>query len=170
MSKNVRRITYTAISAAIVFAVTRIIVIPVTISTTGSSIYFGDIAIYIISYLLGGPIAALAAGIGSALADLTTFPIYAPATLIIKGLMGLSAGYLMMKRKFWIYAAACIVGGAIMVTGYGLYDVILGGPGAALLNVTGNLIQWAASVVIALILYPVAVRLQKVTHFDELKQ
>lgn len=169
MSKNIRKITYTAIATAIVFTVTRIIVIPITISTTGSSIYFGDIAIYVISYLLGGPIAALASGIGSALADLTTFPIYAPASLVIKGLMGLTAGYMMMKRKFWIYVMACFIGGAIMVTGYGLYDIILGGLGAALLNITGNLIQWGASVVIAIILYPFAKRILKMIHFEELQ-
>lgn len=168
MSKNIRRITYIAIAAAIVFTVTRLIVIPVTLSTTGSSIYFGDIAIYIIAYLLGGPAAAAAAGIGSALADLTTFPVYAPATLIIKGLMGLIAGCLMRTRKFWVYALACVAGGAIMVIGYGLYDIILVGAGAALINISGNLIQWGAGVLIALILYPFAVRIQKVTHFDNL--
>ncbi|SHI15293.1 energy-coupling factor transport system substrate-specific component [Sporobacter termitidis DSM 10068] len=169
MSKNIRRITYTALAAAIVFTVTRLFVF--TVSASGSYVNFGDIAIYIISYLFGGPLAALASGIGSGLADLTAgAAVYAPATLIIKGLMGLIAGCLMLKRKFWIYALACVLCGAVMVVGYGLYDICIGGFGAAVSNaIPGNMIQWGASVVIALLLYPVAVRIQKVTHFDELK-
>ena len=167
MSKNVRRITYTAIAAAIVFAVTRIIVI--TYSSSGSYINFGDISIYTVSYLMGGPLAAAAAGIGSAIADLTSFPVYAPASLIVKGLMGLTAGYLMMHRKFGFYALACVIGGAIMTVGYGLYDLCIFGAGTAVVNAPGNLIQWASSVVIALVIYPVAERVRKVTHFDELR-
>ncbi len=167
MSKNVRRISYAAIAAAIVFAVTRMIVI--TYSSSGSYINFGDMSIYIIAYLIGGPLAAPAAAIGSAMADLTSFPIYAPATLIVKGLMGLTAGLLMRNKTFGMYVLACVVAGAIMVAGYGLYDLCIFGWGTTVVNAPGNLIQWSASVAIAAILYPIAQRIQNVTHFDDLR-
>lgn len=168
MSKNVRRISYTAIAAAIVFVVTRIIVFPV--GTSGAYVNFGDMAIYLTSYLLGGPIAAAASAVGSALADLTAGgAIYAPATFIIKGLMGLTAGLLMKKKKFWVYALACLLGGAIMTLGYALYETTIFGFTVAIANAPLNLVQWGAGIVIAAILYPVAVRIQKVTHFDELQ-
>lgn len=168
MSKNIRRLTYTAIAAAIVFVITRLIVIPITAS--GAYVNFGDIAIYVTSYLLGGPIAALASAVGSSLADLTAgAAIYAPATFVIKGLMGLTAGLLMRKKKFWSYGLACLTGGAIMTLGYAIYEYFIFGYAYAIGDVPSNLIQWGASVAAALILFPVAQRIQKVTHFEELQ-
>ena len=167
MSKNVRRITYTAIAAAIIFVITRLIVIP--IGTGGAYLNFGDIAIYMTAYLLGGPIAAAAAAVGSGLADLTTgFLVYAPATFVVKGLMGLVAGLLLRKKNFGLFAAACVLGGAIMALGYGLYETAVFGFPTAVTNATFNLIQWGGGVAVSLILYPVADRIRKVTHFEEL--
>lgn len=169
MRKNIRRISYTAIAAAIVFVVTRIIVFPV--GTGGAYVNFGDVAIYFSAFLLGGPIAAIAAAIGSALCDVSLgYVIYAPATFIIKALMGLTAGLLMKNKRFWIYVLACTIGGAIMTLGYALYETIIPSFGfaVAIANAPLNLIQWGASVVIAAVLYPVAQRIQKVTHFDAL--
>lgn len=171
MSKNIRRITYTAIAAAIVFVVTRIIVFPV--GTGGAYIHFGDAAIYFTAFLMGGPIAAIAAAIGSALCDISLgYVIYAPATFIIKALMGLTAGLLMKANKFWVYVLACAIGGAIMTLGYALYETILPsfGLAVAIANAPFNLIQWGASIVIAAVLYPVAQRIQKVAHMNELRR
>lgn len=164
MNKNVRIITYTAIAAAIVFVVTRII--PLPIGSTGAYINLGDISIYFVAFLLGGPLAAVAAAIGSALADITTASaaIYAPATFIIKGLMALAAGALMKSGKFPFYVVACICGGAIMTAGYAVFETFLFTFPVAVANIPFNLIQWGGSVVIALILYPIAVRIKKVTQ------
>ena len=167
MNKNVRRITYTAIAAAIIFVITRLIVIP--IGSGGAYLNFGDIAVYITAYLLGGPIAAAAAAVGSGLADLTTgVLIYAPATFVIKGLMGLVAGLLLRRKNFGLFAAACVLGGAMMTVGYALYETAVFGFPTALANATFNLIQWGASVAVSLLLYPITDRLRKVTHFEEL--
>jgi uncharacterized membrane protein len=167
MSKSIRKLTYTSAAAAIIFVITRLIVIPVTVSTTGAYINFGDMMIYVSAYLLGGPLAALAAGIGSIFADLSLgYIVYAPATLVIKGLMGLTAGLLMKNRKFWVYAVACFTGGAIMTFGYGIYETFIYGFPVALANAPANLIQWGASLVIAGVLYPVAVRVRKLTHLE----
>ncbi|UOO38100.1 ECF transporter S component [Oscillospiraceae bacterium CM] len=170
MSNNVRRITYTAVAAAIVFTVTRLVVIP--IGTSGGYVNLGDITIYISAYLLGGPIAAVAAAIGSALSDLTTpWAFYAPATFVIKGLMGLAAGAILKRsRGFAMFALSSFLGGAIMITGYALFDTITVGWATALANaIPFNLFQWGGCVIVALVLYPFLIRILKVTHFDELR-
>ncbi len=99
------------------FVVTRIITIP--IGTTGAYINVGDVSIYLIAYLLGGPLAAISAAVGSAVSDLSLgYAVYAPATFIIKGLMALEVGFLVKGTRFWIYVAACVLGGEIMTVGY----------------------------------------------------
>ncbi len=171
MNKNIRRISYTAIAAAIVFVVTRIIVFPV--GTGGAYIHFGDAAIYFTAFLLGGPIAAIAAAIGSTLCDVSLgYVIYAPATFIIKALMGLTAGLLMKSKRFWVYLLASAIGGAIMTLGYALYETVVPSFGfaVAIANAPFNLIQWGGSIAIAAVLYPVAQRIRKVTHLDELQR
>lgn len=169
MSNNIRKLTYGAVAAAIIFVVTRIIVIPVTITTTGAYVNFGDVAIYFISYLLGGPIAAIAAGVGSALSDVSLgYIVYAPATLIIKGLMALTAGLLMKNRNFGLYAAACALGGAIMLVGYALYETMVFGFPVAIANAVPNLFQWGGSLAAALILFPVAKRVRQAAFLNKL--
>ena len=167
MNKNVRKITYAALAAAIVFVVTRIIYFPV--GSSGAYVNFGDVAIYFTAFLLGGPIAAVASAIGSALADLTLgYAIYIPATFVIKGLMGLTAGFIMKSTKFWIYVTACVIGGAIMTLGYALYETFLFGFAVAIGNAPGNLIQWGGSVIIAALLFPVVKRIKTTSYFAKL--
>lgn len=163
MSIKVRRITFTAIAAAIVFVATRVTYIPV--GTAGAYVHFGDAFIYFTAFLLGGPIAAIAAALGSAICDLSTgYTVYVPATLLIKGLMGLTAGFIMKNRKFWVFVLSCAIGGAVMTAGYAFYEICIPGfgPAYALFNISFNMGQWGASIVIAAVLYPVAVRIQKV--------
>lgn len=167
MSTNVRRITFTAIAAALVFVVTRFTYIPV--GTAGAYVHFGDAFIYFAAFLLGGPVAAIAAAIGSALSDLSTgYTVYIPATFLIKGLMGLAAGLLIKNRQFWVFILASAVGGAIMTAGYALYEICIPGfgPAYALFNIPFNMGQWGASIVVTAVLYPAAVRIQKIVHLN----
>ena len=167
MSKNVRKITFAAIAAAIVFVVTRIV--PIPIGTTGAYINLGDVAIYFTALLLGGPIAAGAAAVGSALCDLSlSYAIYIPATFVIKGVMGLVAAIIMKKGQFWLYVIACITGGAIMTVGYALYETCIFGFAVAIANAPFNLIQWGGSVLIAALIYPVAKRIKSTPLFEQL--
>ena len=95
-----------------------------------------------------------AAGIGSMLADVAGGAfIYAPATLVIKGAMGIVCGTLMLKASFGRFIFASVIGGAIMVAGYGLYELFVFGAAYALTSLPFNLIQWAGGVGIGLILY-----------------
>ena len=82
---NSLSISTIGIFAALICVLTMVIVIP--IPATQGFINIGDAGVMIAGLLLGPVIGGLAGGIGSALADIFLgYTIYAPATLIIKGL------------------------------------------------------------------------------------
>lgn len=59
------------------------------------NLYFnlGEAVIYLTALLFGGPSGAIVGGVGSALADvLGGYPVWAPITLVIKGLEGYIVG------------------------------------------------------------------------------
>ncbi|NLM83657.1 MAG: ECF transporter S component [Clostridiales bacterium] len=154
MNKTTLKITYAAVLAALVFVVTFLTRIPVP-GLSSAYINLGDTVIFISAYLLGGPVAAAVAAIGSALADLAAgAAVYIPATFVIKGLMGLGAGSIMRVRNLAFYALAAIVGGAIMTGGYFVFEAIFFDLAYALTALPLNLVQWGGSVVIALALQP----------------
>lgn len=147
-----KTLVITSMLAALVFVFTYLVKIP--INASGAYMNIGDCIIYCSGLLVGGPWAAAAAGLGSALSDLLLgFPVYAPATLIIKGLMGLVCAVLMKKGGFGRFALACVLGGAIMVAGYALFEWICFGWTYAAGTIAFNLIQWAAGVAGAVALY-----------------
>jgi uncharacterized membrane protein len=127
------------------------------IPATKGFINLGDAGVMITGLLLGPVIGGLAGGIGSALADiLLGYAIYAPATLIIKGLEGFVIGIIANPRKNNRNLSkrdilAVIIGGFIMVTGYFLYELWLFGFPAALFEfILNGLIQFGLSAIIAL--------------------
>ncbi len=139
--------------SALIFLVTFLVAIPVP--GTSAYVNMGDSVIYCAGLLLNMPWAAAAAGIGSALADWAIgFPVYIPATIIIKALMGLVCAAMMKNAKFPRFVLASVIGGAIMFTGYFLYEIFfMGGLGYAVQTVVGDLIQWAGGVAGATVLY-----------------
>ena len=69
------------------------IIVRVPIPGTGGYLNFGDIAVIFCGLFLGKKYGALAGGVGSALADVIGgFFIFAPITLVAKGLAGFIAG------------------------------------------------------------------------------
>ncbi|MPN19073.1 hypothetical protein SDC9_166439 [bioreactor metagenome] len=155
---STKKLSLGAMAAVLIFAVTWTIKLPVP-GTAGGYVNFGDVAIYVLSLVLGGPLAALAAAVGSALADVCAgAAVYVPATFIIKGVMGLVCGLLARSRRFGAYCAACVLGGAIMALGYALYEVALFGGAYALAALPFNLLQWGGSAAAAILLYPAAKR------------
>ncbi|MGI5918431.1 MAG: ECF transporter S component [Christensenellales bacterium] len=147
-----KTLVITSMLAALVFVFTYLIKIPVNAS--GAYMNIGDCVIYCSGLLVGAPWAAAAAGIGSALSDLLLgFPVYAPATLVIKAAMGLLCAELTKKGGFGWFAGASILGGAIMVVGYGVFEWICFGWSYAVGTIVFNLIQWIAGVAGALALY-----------------
>jgi uncharacterized membrane protein len=100
----------------------------------------------------------LAAGLGSALADLFSgYVIYAPATFVIKGLMALVAcfTYRLLAKKL-APTLSRTVGGllaeVLMVLGYFLFEGVLYGFIPSAVNIPANAIQGAVGLVLGVLL------------------
>lgn len=165
MKLTTRKLTVSAVMAALVFIITFLIRIPVP-GTAAAYINPGDAVIFVAAYIIGGVPAMFAAGIGSMLADIAGNSIvYAPATLVIKALMGLVCGFMTWKPAFSRFLAASVAGGAIMAGGYALFEYFAFSSAYMAGSVPFNLIQWAAGVIIAVVLYKPAVMMRKNYRF-----
>lgn len=160
-NREFRKIIFSAMMAAVIAVATLLIRIPV--SSSGAYINAGDAFIYIGAYVLGGWYSALAAGIGSMIADIIAGAgIYIVPTLVIKAVMGLVCSVIIGKNSSKLrFLFASVIGGAIMVIGYGVFEWIVFGGAAALVTLVGNLIQWAGGVIIGFILYFAVIRIPK---------
>ena len=114
--------------AALVAVATMVVKIP---TPTGGYVNIGDGVVLICGWLLGPVWGALAAGLGSMLADLIGYPIYAPGTFVIKGLMALIAFAVaglckpVFKKHAWLaYILAGIAAEAVMVLGYFIFEAV----------------------------------------------
>jgi uncharacterized membrane protein len=146
------------VMAALVFVATLMIQIPVP--ATGGYIDFGDIMIFVTALTFGSLIGGLAGGIGSSLSDaISGYAVYAPFTLIIKGLEGAIAGKISNQKAFWRDAIAVTVGGTEMVGGYFLAEFFPLHVGwAALVEVPGNITQIVVGAAVGI---PVALVLRR---------
>jgi uncharacterized membrane protein len=121
--------------SAFICVLTMIISIP--IPATQGFINIGDAGVMICGLLFGPIIGGFSGGIGSALADIFLgYAIYAPGTLVIKGLEGFLVGFIANPKKFYEKInyrdiLAVIAGGSLMAIGYFLYEIILFGIAAA---------------------------------------
>jgi uncharacterized membrane protein len=96
ISDKTNKIILTGIMIAIVAVATMIIAIPVPF--TNGYIHLGDSMIFLSVFILGWRYGAIAAGVGSALADLFLgYVHWAPWTLVIKGIMALFMGLVIEK-------------------------------------------------------------------------
>ncbi|MEA4853203.1 MAG: ECF transporter S component [Christensenella sp.] len=155
MEQKTKKLTTTAVMAALVFIVTMLVYIPVP-GVKGAYFNVGDVIIYCLSFILGGPYAVFAAAVGSALADLALgSAVYIPATLVIKGCMALIVGMMTLKSvSFKRYFIACLLASLVMAFGYCTYEFFLnGGFAAVAVTIVPNLLQAGCGVGIAAALY-----------------
>lgn len=153
----------TGLFASLICVATMLVQIP--IPATGGYANLGDGVILICAFLLQPLCAVVAAGLGSALADvLAGYISFVPGTLVIKAGVALIAalvydrlGKNSSEKKAFV---ALIVAGAaaevFMVLGYFFYEaVLLGvGPGAAG-GIVGNIGQGIVGIIIAGLVAPV---------------
>ena len=106
----------TALMTGLVLAVTFVVSVP--ISAVGQVFDGGDVMIFIAAWTFGPLIGGFAGGVGSAISDalMPGSMGYAPFTLVIKGLEGFAAGYLLQRfpsklRVSWVVASVIMVGG-----------------------------------------------------------
>jgi uncharacterized membrane protein len=137
---------------ALVTVCTMVISIPVP--ATNGYTNLGDAMVFTSAILLGKKGGFIAGGIGSALADLLLgFSFWVPFTLIIKGLEGFIAGYLLetsFGKKHTIFAL--LPAAAWMITGYFIVKLFVIGWGPALMNLPVPIIQSSIGAVIATLL------------------
>ena len=158
--KKLMNVLYAALFAALVFVSTMIIKIP---TLTGGYMNIGDGMVMICGWLLGPVWGALAAGIGSMLADLVGYPIYAGATFVIKALMALAAyGIAKVLKpifknfKFMAYFVAGLVSEIIMVGGYFLFEATVMSYGwGAIVSVIPNMMQGVVGIAVGIVLMTV---------------
>ncbi len=151
------KLTYTAMLTAMVCVATMLIRIPTMVGYTN----LGDGFILLSAFLFGPFYGAVAGGIGSMLADIISgYAFYAPATLIIKGLIAVIAALLwkaMSKRggdKVWKKILASLVAELWMAAGYWTFETLfLGEAKAALASIPNNIAQGLVGVVLGMVLY-----------------
>ena len=145
---NTKRIALAGVLAALVFVATIFVRIP--IPATEGYINLGDAVILMCSYLLG-PFAAIPAAIGSGLGDLMSgYAHYIIPTVLIKGTMGLVAGYILSRKSSLpVRITAFVLAEIIMIGGYFAYETFIYGFAAAAAGIPFNGIQGAAGIAIA---------------------
>ena len=156
MKKKVIKLVLTALFAALTCVATMIIKVP-TFGTNGY-VNIGATIVLLCAWIIGGVYGAVAAGVGSALADLLSgYASYAPGTLVIKFLMALVAFaifYAFKKikiNKYVTYIISGIVAELIMIFGYFLYESTLLGYGlAAAGSIGSNAIQGVTCLALSL--------------------
>lgn len=168
-NEKTRKLVWAALFAALTTIATMAIPIP---SVMGGYVNAGDAVVILSAFLLGPGWGALAAGLGSALADLFAgYIIYAPATLIIKALMALAAGAILRKAKkskhLPMAILASLTAELIMVAGYFAYEATVLGYGlAAAANIPANCGQAAFGIVAGTSLFYALMRIPYVQkHF-----
>lgn len=145
-SEKVRKLVLSALCTALTAVATMVIQVP---SPLGGYVNLGDCMVLLSAWLLGPFAGAAAGGLGSALADVITgYGYYAPGTLVIKGVMALSAGLVFTLSaggrggRFARRLTGGVLAEVIMVAGYFGYAAFFLGHGlGAAVSVPGNLVQ-----------------------------
>lgn len=151
MSPKIKKIVVAALLAALTCISTMIIKIP---SPLKGYINLGDCIVLVSGWLLTPSWGFLAAGLGSALADiLSGYVIYAPATFLIKGLMALVAfyGFKLACNRCGNLPSRIISGIAaeiLMILGYFVFEGFLYGFVPSIVNIPPNAVQGVAGIAI----------------------
>lgn len=155
MNAKTKNMVMAALFAALVCVATMIIKIP---SPLKGYINLGDCIVLLSGWMLPPAYGFLAAGIGSALADLFSgYVVYAPATFIIKSLMAFIAfyGFKLLNKKIPNTLSRVVAGltaELFMILGYFVFEGILYGFGPSLVNIPANAVQGVAGLVIGIVL------------------
>ncbi|MBW6514060.1 MAG: ECF transporter S component [Candidatus Syntrophosphaera sp.] len=138
----------------LVTVATMIIPIPVP---GGGFFNFGDVMIVFVGLYAGKKAGALAGGIGSAIADLLLFPLFAPITLVVKGIEGFICG-LAHQKKGLLQFVFPLLGSAFIVLGYFVGEWFMPqlGKAVAMADLPVNVVQASAGFIGGRALYEAA--------------
>ena len=120
-----------------------------SVPVPGFRLYFnlGEGIIYTVAILMGPGYGAVCGGLGASMADLILgYPLWAPATLIIKGLEGYAVGKLAPRNR----VLAMLAGAAIMTISYSTMAGILYGKAAMPVEFITDITQTGIGMIVAL--------------------
>ena len=158
MNTRTKKIVMAAMLAALACVATMIIKIP---SPLKGYLNLGDCVVLLSGWILSPLYGFLAAGLGSALADVFSgYVTYAPATFIIKGLMALIAYFVfkILQNKIGNLPSRIISGivaEVIMVLGYFVFEGFLYGFIPSIVNIPANAMQGLAGIILGIIIIKV---------------
>lgn len=155
MKNTTQKIAIASMLAALACVATMIIKIP---SPLKGYINLGDCVVLLSGWLLPPGYSFLAAGVGSALADIFSgYAVYAPITFAIKGLMAVVAYFCrkLLKEKIG-NIPTLVIGGItaeiLMIAGYYIFEGFMYGFGASVVNVPPNAVQGVAGLIFGIAL------------------
>lgn len=155
MKTKTKKIVIAALIAALTCIATMIIKIPTPLK---GYINLGDCIVLVAGWMLSPAYAFLAAGLGSAFADIFSgYATYAPATFVIKGLMALFAfyGFKLLHKKLRNLPSRIISGvfaEIFMILGYFVFEGFLYGFAPSAVNIPANAIQGIGNLILGVIL------------------
>ena len=158
MKNTTQKIVISSLFAALICVATMLIKIP---SPLKGYINLGDGIVLLAAWVLPLPYGLVAAGLGSALADLFSgYVVYAPATFAIKALMVVVAYscYKLFTKKTKSTISRIfsgILAEIVMILGYFLFEGILYGFVPSLVNIPANAVQAVAGIIIGVVLITV---------------
>ena len=167
MKSNTKKIVMAALMAALACVATMIIKVP---SPLKGYLNLGDCVVLTAGWMLSPIYGFLAAGLGSALADLFSgYVVYVPVTFLIKGCMALIAyfGFRLLHKRISDLPSRIISGTAaemLMILGYFVFEGCMYGFGPSVVNIPANAVQGIAGLIIGIILTKVFVKSK--IHFE----
>ena len=138
MDKNTKRLALSGQLCGITLLLT---LLSMPLPSGYGYVNLGDAGVFLSASLLPGGLGALAVGTGAALVDLILgWPVYAPVTLLVKGLTALLAGMILrsVKRRGALFSIPCCL---LIPLGYFLFETSLLTAPVAALNVFSNAVQ-----------------------------
>ena len=160
-NNKTRKIVLAAMFAALCCVATMIIKIP---SPLKGYLNLGDCIVLLSGFMMSPAYGFLAAGLGSALADIFSgYLVYAPATFIIKGAMALIAyyGFKLLHKKAGTTPSRIISGivaEIVMVLGYFVFEGFMYGFAPSAVNIPANGVQGIAGLILGIVLTKVFVK------------
>ena len=116
-------------------------------------VHIGNVPLFFVAAYFGGKTGALSGGLGMCLSDLLTgWTLYAPATLIVVGIMGLVFGWIVDRKPTILRLLAAVAAVlAIKLVGYYLFETVFvyQNIAAPVVNVPGNTIQILTGAIVA---------------------
>ena len=150
--QNIRRLATAGLLAAVTFILTVAARVPIG----AGYLNLGDAGVFAAALLLPAGYAALCAGVGSALADLIGYPLYAPVTFVVKGATALVFALLWRRLPGKLrYLAFLTV--LIVPLGYFLFELFAAGT-YAWADLPLNLLQSAVGAALAFGLFKIRER------------